>query len=91
MGNSGLGVSLYHTNGFLPSNCVIELMTQLEPFRKVFGETLPSLDGDRLFLLTHFREIDNQNQNLQWLMNTQGWQAMDAVKKGCVHMVESSS
>jgi len=88
MGNSGFGVSLYHANGFLPSNCVIELMTQGEPSRKVSVDTLPRLDGDRLFLLTDFREIDNQN--VQWLMNTQGWQAMDAVKRGCVHMVESS-
>jgi len=88
MGNSGFGVSLYHASGFQPSNCVIELMNQDEPFRKVSVDTLPSLDGDRLFLLTDFREIDNQN--VQWLMNTQGWQAMDAVKRGSVHMVDSS-
>jgi len=88
MGNSGFGVSLYHANGFMPSNCVMELMQQGEPFRKVSVDTLPSLDGDRLFLLTDFREIDNQN--VQWLMNTQGWQAMDAVKRGSVHMVDSS-
>ncbi|RXZ79423.1 helix-turn-helix domain-containing protein [Paenibacillaceae bacterium] len=88
MGNSGFGVSLYHANGFLPSDCVIELMEQGEAFRKVSVDALPRLDGDRLFLLTDFREIDNQN--VQWLMNTQGWQAMNAVKRGCVHMVESS-
>ncbi|MBJ6360029.1 helix-turn-helix domain-containing protein [Paenibacillus sp. GCM10012307] len=88
MGNSGFAVSLYHDNGFLPSNCVIELMTQGEPFRKVSVDTLSRLDGDRLFLLTDFHEIDNQN--VQWLMNTPGWQAIDAVKRGCMHMVESS-
>jgi ABC-type Fe3+-hydroxamate transport system substrate-binding protein/AraC-like DNA-binding protein len=88
MGNSGFAVSLYHENGFQPSDCVIELMNQGEAFRKVSEDTLSRLDGDRLFLLTDFREIDNQN--VQWLMNTQGWQAMNAVKRGCVHMVESS-
>ncbi|REK77570.1 AraC family transcriptional regulator [Paenibacillus paeoniae] len=88
MGNSGFAVSLYHANGFLPPDCVMKLMTQGEAFRKVSVDTLSHLDGDRLFLLTDFGEIDNQN--VEWLMNTQGWQAMDAVKRGCVHMVESS-
>ncbi|OBZ11690.1 hypothetical protein A8L34_15200 [Bacillus sp. FJAT-27264] len=88
MGNSGFAVSLYHENGFQPSDCVIELMEQGEAFRKVSEDMLSRLDGDRLFLLTDFREIDNQN--VHWLMNTQGWQAMNAVKRGCVHMVDSS-
>jgi AraC-like DNA-binding protein/ABC-type Fe3+-citrate transport system substrate-binding protein len=88
MGMSGFAATIYHPFGFRPSRSVTELIEREESCLEIEAESLADLDGDRLFLLVDSHEIDSQN--VRRLMDTPSWRAMDAVKKGRIHIADSS-
>ncbi|WP_138753108.1 AraC family transcriptional regulator [Paenibacillus sinopodophylli] len=88
MGKSGFAATLYHPDGFKPSNTALELHRYGEDFRQITADALADLDGDRLFLLVDPEKASNQNTVL--LMNHPKWRSLDAVKEGRFHMADSS-
>jgi len=88
MGMSGFAVTIYHPQGFRPSEAAAELIAVGEVYRELPMEALVRIDGDRVFLLADSREIGSRN--VRRLMDSPGWRGMNAVKDGRLHVADSS-
>lgn len=88
MGMSGFAASLYHPQGFKVSSTAWGIHDCGESFRKIEVDNLAELEGDRLFLLSDPREINNKH--MLWLMDHPKWQSLEAVQKGRFHIADSS-
>ncbi|WP_409340865.1 ABC transporter substrate-binding protein [Paenibacillus sp. MBLB4367] len=88
MGAVGFPSSLYHPHGFRPVDKIQELLDAGHGFIEILPSSLPVYAGDRIFMLMHDREDSSRAAHA--LMDSPLWQAMPAVQKGHVYLVDAA-